>query len=85
MSLAFPVGLAVLTREGCGLCETMFEELASLQRHLALPAVTAIDIESDEQLLQRYVLEVPVLLLDGSPVCHGRLDVPALERALRDS
>ncbi|HPF26312.1 MAG TPA: glutaredoxin family protein [Steroidobacteraceae bacterium] len=85
MSLVFPAGLAVLTREGCGLCETMFEELGALRHRLALPAVTAIDIESDQHLLQRYVLEVPVLLLDGSPVCHGQLDVPALERALRDS
>ena len=84
MSLVFPAGLAVLAREGCGLCEIMFEELAALQLRLALPAVTVIDIESDAQLLRRYMLEVPVLLLDGSPVCHGQLDVPALERALQD-
>jgi hypothetical protein len=75
--------LIVVRRRDCELCEHMLAELAVLARVLALPPVAALDVDADPQLLRRYGLDVPVLLLDGSLVCRHRLDVPELKRLLR--
>jgi predicted thioredoxin/glutaredoxin len=61
----------------------MLAELAMLARSLALPPVEVLDVDADPQLLRRYGLDVPVLLLDGSLVCRHQLDVPELKRFLR--
>ncbi|MEZ5475405.1 MAG: glutaredoxin family protein [Steroidobacteraceae bacterium] len=84
MTHGFPVGLAVVSREDCGLCERMFEDLAELAGQLLLPPLATIDLESDPQLLQRFVLEVPVLLLDGDVVCYGHLDRELLKKRLAE-
>jgi predicted thioredoxin/glutaredoxin len=61
----------------------MLEELAALGRHLPLPPLEVVDVDSDPQLKRRYGLEVPVLLLDGTVVCRHRLDPKELTRLLR--
>ncbi|MFZ9973222.1 MAG: glutaredoxin family protein [Vulcanococcus sp.] len=50
--------LVLITREGCCLCEGLEEKLLAL----ALP-FTRRDVDADPQLLARFDLEVPVLLL----------------------
>jgi Glutaredoxin-like domain (DUF836) len=75
--------LTVVQRRDCELCEHMLAELAVLARAIALPPVDVLDVDADPQLLRRYGLDVPVLLLDGSFVCRHRLDVPELKRLLR--
>jgi hypothetical protein len=69
-----PAGLVVLSREGCGLCEDMLHELAELERNRGLPKVTVVDVDSDPELIRLYGLKVPVLLIDGSPICHYTLN-----------
>ena len=61
----------------------MLAELAALSASLALPPVEVLDVDSDAELVRRYGLNVPVLLLDGIVVCRHRLDVPELKRLLR--
>lgn len=70
-------------REECHLCEEMVAELQSLGRRMPLPPITLVDVDSDPELLRRYGLNVPVLLLDGTVVCKHRLDVDELQRLLR--
>jgi predicted thioredoxin/glutaredoxin len=86
--LSSPTGLAhsrltVVHREGCDLCDEMVTELESLGRKMRLPAITIVDVDSDPELLRRYGLNVPVLLLDGTVVCKHRLDPDELLRLLR--
>ena len=50
--------LVLITRKGCCLCEGLEEKLLAL----ALP-FTRVDVDADLQLLVRFDLEVPVLLL----------------------
>jgi hypothetical protein len=69
-----PAGLVVLSREGCGLCIDMLHELAELERTQALPPVTVIDVDSDAELARQFGGKVPVLLLDGSVICHYTLN-----------
>jgi len=61
----------------------MVAELQSLGRRMPLPPITLVDVDSDPELLRRYGLNVPVLLLDGTVVCKHRLDVDELQRLLR--
>jgi hypothetical protein len=94
LSLAAPVpgasatqsagrGLTLLMREECELCEQMYAALSALARRVALPAVSTADVDSDPHWQRRYGLKVPVLLLDGTPVCRTRLDEEQLLDALR--
>jgi hypothetical protein len=61
----------------------MLIELQALGRTLTLPPVEVVDVDSDPELTRRYGLNVPVLLLDGTPVCRHRLDPAELTRLLR--
>jgi hypothetical protein len=73
--------LTVWSREGCTLCDELLEELApwAAERQLALEVR---DVDDDAVMRRRYGIRVPVVTLDGAPVCHGRLDLPELERLL---
>jgi hypothetical protein len=61
----------------------MVAELQSLGRKIQLPPVSIVDVDADPELVRRYGLNVPVLLLDGTVVCKHRLDVDELRRLLR--
>jgi hypothetical protein len=77
---SLPAGLVVLSREGCGLCHDMLEELAQLERDRSIPVVTVVDVDSDAELKRQFGLKVPVLLLDGSVICHYTLNSKELLR-----
>ena len=83
MSGGTPSRLTLLTREGCGLCEEMADELARLGTRLELPPVDALDIDSDPELLRRHGHKIPVLLWDGVPIAVTRLDPGEIERLFR--
>lgn len=57
------------------------EVLAGIDPALAA-AVEVLDVDADAVLQRRHGLKVPVLLLDGEVVCHGRLDAGELTRLL---
>lgn len=75
--------LTVVHRDGCGLCDEMIADLQKLGRSLALPPMEIVDVDSDPELQRRFGVQVPVLLLDGTKVCHFRLDEDELRRLLR--
>ena len=83
--MTLPAGLVVLSREGCHLCEDMLRELAQLELAGSIPAVTVVDVDSDPQLASRFGLKVPVLLLDGSAICHYTLNSKELLRLMGPS
>jgi hypothetical protein len=76
------MGLTLLTREDCELCDAMQADLQQLSQSLSLPPLQQVDVDSDPQLQRRYGLKVPVLLLDGTLVCYGRLHAGELRRVL---
>ena len=78
--MALPAGLVVLSRDGCHLCETMLLELAELERAHSIPQVSVVDVDSDPELARQFGLKVPVLLLDGSTICHYTLNSNELLR-----
>jgi predicted thioredoxin/glutaredoxin len=75
--------LTVVHRQECDLCDEMVAELEQLGRKMPLPPLRLVDVDGDPELVRRYGLSVPVLLLDGTVVCRHRLDVDELKRLLR--
>jgi predicted thioredoxin/glutaredoxin len=80
-----PRGLVVVSREGCDLCQDMLHALADLERTQTIPTVTIVDVDTDPELQRRFGLKVPVLLLDGSVICHYTLNSKELLRLLSGS
>jgi predicted thioredoxin/glutaredoxin len=69
------------SRPGCGLCEDMLMELASLQESACF-GVDVIDVDADPTTRMRYGHKIPVLLFAGELVCHGRLDPDEVHKTL---
>jgi hypothetical protein len=59
----------------------MLEELAALPAARGLP-VQVTDVGRDPALRERYGYKIPVLMLAGELVCHGRLDPDEVHKAL---
>jgi alpha-D-ribose 1-methylphosphonate 5-triphosphate synthase subunit PhnL len=77
--------LTLVGRPECGLCEEMLADLRLLARSRELPPVTVIDVDQDAALARRFLLEIPVLLLDGEVVCMHRFDAGSLLARLTPS
>ena len=79
--MAEPRRFSLFSRPGCHLCEVMLAELAALPAAAGLP-LDVYDVDRDPAARARYGHKIPVLLLDGELVCHGRLNVEELHKAL---
>jgi hypothetical protein len=69
------------SRPGCGLCEELLAELARVPAAQGYP-VDIVDVDAEAGLRSRYGHKIPVLLFGGELVCHGRLDVAEVLKAL---
>jgi hypothetical protein len=69
------------SRPDCGLCEEMLLELTALPEAAGI-ALDVVDVDGDESLRMRYGHKIPVLMLAGELVCHGRLDASEVYKAL---
>ncbi len=69
------------SRPGCSLCEEMLDELAAMPAVQGI-AVDVTDVDRDPALRERFGHKIPVLLLGGELVCHGRLDASEVHKAL---
>jgi glutaredoxin len=74
--------VALYRRPGCPLCDEAEALLARLAPHLQF-TVEAVDIETDDDLLRRYMLEIPVVAVNGVEVARAPLRGDALEAGLR--
>jgi len=75
--------LVLYSREGCGLCEEMLQELAPWAAARGA-TVEVRDVDDDPVTRRRWGLKIPLLLVDGETVASGHLDWPELERAWDD-
>lgn len=72
------MGVVLVTRKGCHLCD----EALSLIRELGVEPELA-DIDADERLFQLYDWRVPVVLVGGHVAAEGRIDRDRLRKALK--
>ncbi len=69
------------SRPGCSLCEELLEALAAVPAAQGY-AVDVVDVDADEATRIRYGHKIPVLMCDGVLVCHGRMDLEEVHKAL---
>lgn len=72
----------VYTRENCGLCATA-EGIVEDEKGRAL--VRRHDIDADDELMKRYQVRVPVIVVDGREVAEGRVQPGQVRSALRQA
>ena len=78
--------LTIYSKPGCHLCDEMkslVHRVISRQSANLAISVDEIDISTDQALLDRYGLEIPVLLIDGKKVAKYRVSEEELTRMLR--
>lgn len=78
---AAPVDVTLYGRAGCHLCDGAAAMLARISHHIPLN-ITAIDIESDDDLLQHYMFAIPVVCIDGAEIARAPISESELESAL---
>jgi glutaredoxin len=72
-----PRVVTLYRRPGCSLCDEAERILAPLAKRLRF-TVDPVDIECDEALHRRYMLEIPVVAVAGREVARAPLYGPAL-------
>ncbi len=75
------MGFLLYSRPDCRLCEEMLAELHQMPAVRGYP-IEVRDVDADPATRVRYGHKIPVLLLGGELVCHGRLDKQELLKAL---
>lgn len=71
------------TRKKCPLCEDGKLILQILQRDYAF-SITEIDIETSDELTERFGLMIPVVEIDGEIIQCGMIDLIAMEEKLKE-
>lgn len=74
--------LTIYSKPGCHLCDEMKAVVHRVIDSRADSPLDEIDISTDPSLLDRYGLEVPVLLIDGFKVAKYRVSEEELTRML---
>jgi hypothetical protein len=79
-----PIPKVVLyERDGCCLCEQVRAALSRIAERIPF-TLERRDIETDEQLLLKYLERIPVIEIDGREAFELIVDEQALESALRN-
>jgi glutaredoxin len=68
-------------RAGCHLCDDAMTVVQRVRREQAF-SLEIVDIESDDELLMRYLERIPVVAVDGDELFQFFVDEPALVRAV---
>jgi glutaredoxin len=79
---ATPATVVLYTRQGCHLCDNARATLESAGQRFPL-VLTTVDVDSDPDLVARYGMEVPVVLVDGRLRFRGCVNPVLLDRLLR--
>ncbi|MBK8294655.1 MAG: glutaredoxin family protein [Solirubrobacterales bacterium] len=73
----------VYSRPDCHLCEEAIESLAGLTKEFPGLEIVEIDIDSDDDLLRRYLERIPVIMIDGEIVSELVFDPEPVRDRLR--
>lgn len=77
-----PMKVKFYTKENCPLCDEGLAVLNLLKSDFELE-MEEIDIHSDDQLLEAYMLKVPVVQVDGQELDYGQISWVALRERLQ--
>jgi hypothetical protein len=75
--------LTLLGKPECSLCDEMLALAERVRGEFGLE-LEKRDVRDDPETRRRYLLEIPVLLLDGLELARHRVEEPELRRRLND-
>ena len=81
MAARGPLAILLYGRRDCHLCDEAERMLARIAKRIPL-SVHVIDIDSDDYLQRRFMLEIPVICVDGVEVARAPISEGKLEDAL---
>lgn len=73
--------LTLYGRKGCHLCDVARLQLRALQQTLPFH-IDEVNIEGDDALERRFLLEIPVIEVAGAVVTQGSIDLGAVRQAV---
>ena len=80
------VSVTLVSKPGCHLCDAAREVVNSVVGELAgVASVTEVSILDDPELFEKYVEEIPVVLIDGRVHNIWRVDPARLRTALMEA
>ncbi len=77
-----PIQVNFYTRPVCPLCEKAKTKLLELAKEFPLE-IHEIDIYQDDELLEKYQLMIPVIVIDGEEVDYGMVSEEAVRHFLQ--
>jgi glutaredoxin len=77
-----PIHVDIYSRPGCHLCDEAKAVIEPFRKHYAL-VLRTINVESSEDLENRYGSDIPVVFIDGKEAFRHRVDRTELERKLK--
>lgn len=72
------------TRKSCPLCDEAKRMLGLLQEDFSL-SITEVDIESDVEIHEKYMLMIPVITYKNKILQYGNVDYATLYEALDEN
>jgi len=75
--------ITIFQRDGCHLCELAVNQLKELQADFEFE-LREVDIESDDQLHQRYLERIPVIALADEELYDFEIDLADLKTRLSE-
>jgi len=76
------VRLTIYSKPGCHLCDEMKALVRTTIANHADVTLEEIDISNDDDLLDRYGFEIPVLMIDGRKAAKYRVSREDLKRMI---
>jgi glutaredoxin len=76
------VRLTIYSKPGCHLCDEMKALVRGAIANESGISLDEIDISTDRELLERFGLEIPVLMIDGRKVAKYRVTQEELTRMI---
>ena len=73
-----PVRLTFYFRQGCHLCDDMWEQLQTMRADRSFE-LTPVDVDEEPALRERFGDKVPVLTAGDVELCHYYLDPRSVE------
>jgi hypothetical protein len=77
-----PRRLTLYSKPGCHLCDEM-KKIVDAVGALVPLTIEVVDISKDQALMDRYGLEIPVLMIDGKRAAKYRVTQRELEEKLQ--
>lgn len=76
---AAPCTVRVFSRPGCGLCDDVLEQLATLRQSFAFEVAT-VNVDEDDALRTRHGERVPVVEVNGREIGWGQIPPTVVEQ-----